>query len=141
MAFSDGGYDLKSHHRSIPIRHESVLHPLKISVIPLRSAISDDSATGGRIVAAAFISDPERVWNVPVDYLRKAYSLTPTECVVSQSLLNGADPATVAEQRGTSAETARWQLKQIMQKTHAHSQSELSKLIIALNADFANPVA
>ncbi|MCB6491044.1 LuxR C-terminal-related transcriptional regulator, partial [Dorea sp. 210702-DFI.3.17] len=59
--------------------------------------------------------------------------LTPTECSIMKSLLKNKSISDIACARGTTLETARSQLKVILQKTGTHSQAELSRLMVALD--------
>lgn len=110
------------------------LHPLKISLSAVQGvAGSLLSREGVRLVM--FVSDPERGGALPQFYLQKAYSLTATECNIIGELLNNRSVSDIAKLRGTTLETTRSQLKIIMQKTHTHSQAELSRLMVALDGD------
>ena len=125
---------------SIPLFHEQHTHPLKITVLPLGASGIDTALAQPNICTAVFMTDPERDWHIADDYLQSAYQLTETECIVSQALVNGAAIRDIADQREITQETARWHLKNIQQKTGAHSQTELSKLFINLSSDFSRPI-
>lgn len=124
---------------TIALHHERHLHPLKLTAISLADMRRLPHLVSKQICVAVFLTDPERSWVVPKDYLQQAYALTPTEMVVAQSLLNGASIAQIAAQRGTSEETTRWQVKRLFDKTSTNSQAELVRLLAALSMDFALP--
>lgn len=126
---------------SMPLSCSERSHPLKLSVVPLRSANLNCADEYRGISVAIFLTDPERRWHVSEDYLHHAYELTPAECSVAQVLVNGGDVNAITEERGTTENTVRWQLKKIMEKTATHSQAELMRTLIALSEDFAIPVA
>ena len=108
--------------------------PLKIRLLPLQTAIDNELSKAG-ITLAVFAFDPARPCTVPDEYLRQAYALTPTECNILKALIGNSSIKDIAKQRGTSLETARGQIKNIMQKTSTHSQAELSRLLVALGSD------
>jgi DNA-binding CsgD family transcriptional regulator len=87
------------------------------------------------IALAVFVSDPERPSSFSDSYMQQAYALTPTECSIMKALLKNKNIGDIAEMRGTTLETARSQLKLILQKTGTHSQVELARLLIALDSD------
>lgn len=126
---------------SLPLPHAERMHPLKLSVVPLRSPNVDCPSENNGAAVAVFLTDPERRWHVSEDYLHHAYELTPAECSVAQVLVNTGNIRDIAEQRGTTESTARWQLKRIMEKTATHSQAELMRVLIKLSDDFSVPVA
>ena len=126
---------------SIPLYHEKLSHPLKITVLPLEDCGLNLMLTPEQITSVVFIADPERTWAISPEYLQQAYGLTLSECEVSQAIANGSQVLEIAAQRGTSKETVRWQIKEILQKTNTHSQVELVRLLITLSADFVTPIA
>ena len=78
------------------------------------------------------VQDSQRPCELPMQYLERAYAITPAEAELIYALVNGATLSEAADQRAVTKETARWQLKHIMQKTGTHSQTELSRLMLAL---------
>lgn len=107
-------------------------HPLRISISSVQAADNSELAKEG-IALVIFAIDPDRPNKLPESYVRQAYSLTPTECNIMKILLKNSCANYVAEVRGTTLETARGQLKVIMQKTGTHSQAELSRLLMAIS--------
>ncbi len=108
-------------------------NPLKITLIPVRNLELGNE----NICLVALVNDPNRPYIVPNAYLKQSYGLTSTECVIAQSLLKGLSISEIATNRNTSTETARGQLKILMSKTNTHSQTELSRLLMALSDDFS----
>lgn len=78
------------------------------------------------------LQDAKRHCQLPTDYLHRAYGLTKAECELIAGLVNGASLTEAAQQRAVTKETARWQLKHILQKTETHSQAALSRLMLEL---------
>lgn len=107
-------------------------YPLRISISSVQAADNSELAREG-IALVIFAVDPDRPNKIPESYVRQAYSLTPTECNIMKILLKNSCANYVAEVRGTTLETARGQLKVIMQKTGTHSQAELSRLLMAIS--------
>lgn len=118
---------------SLPLTHPNRDHPLKLFFLPIRQhkGIQDELPC-----IAVFVNDPKRPRFISPQYLQQAYGLTITETQLAQLLLRGLGIADISSERGTSMETTRWQMKQIMHKTHTHSQSELTRLLILLTNEF-----
>lgn len=119
---------------SLPLLHPSKAHPLKLCFLPIqqqRAGIPDDLPC-----LAVFANDPERQRFISPHYLQQAYGLTVTETQLAQLLLKGLGIADISDERGTSQETTRWQMKQIMHKTQTHSQIELTRLLTLLTNEF-----
>lgn len=124
---------------SLPVRHTSAFHPIKVTAIAL-STTNEYQLISRGVVCAVFLNDPLRKWHVSNSYMQHAYELTLSECDVASSLLNGLRTNEIAHLRGTTEETVRWQIKSILQKTQTKSQANLIKLLINLNCDFAQPI-
>jgi len=124
---------------SLPLRHPSSFHPIKVTVVPL-SLIGERDLISRGIACAVFLNDPLRKWNVSNSYMQQAYDLTPSECEVSSSLLNGLRASEIARMRQTAEDTVRWQIKNILQKTQTKSQINLIQLLSNLNSDFGRPI-
>lgn len=110
------------------IEKRSHLGSLLLEVMPIR----DDGLPDGDNIkgTAVFIFDPASPFKVSAAGLAKIFSLTSTEQAVADSLLNGAEPRQIAEQRGNSVETVRSHLKSIFSKTGSNSQIELLRLTV-----------
>lgn len=78
------------------------------------------------------VQDSHRPCDLPINYLKQAYGITPAEGELINHIMNGATLAEAAEKRAVTHETARWQMKNIMQKTQVHSQTQLSQLMLSL---------
>jgi len=78
------------------------------------------------------VQDSHRPCTLPIHYLKQAYGITPAEGELINHMLNGATLIEAAEKRAITHETARWQMKNIMQKTQVHSQTQLSQLMLSL---------
>lgn len=110
------------------------LRPLKLTLTKIETLTDNELCKEG-VTIAVFVSDPDRPNTVSDAYMQQAYALTPTECSIMKALLKNKNINDIAGLRGTTVETARGQLKIIMQKTGTHSQAELSRLLIALDGD------
>ncbi len=121
---------------SLPLLHPAKAHPLKLCFLPIQQqniGLPDDLPC-----LAVFANDPERQRFISPQYLQQAYGLTVTETQLAQLLLKGLGIADIADERGTSQETTRWQMKQIMHKTQTHSQIELTRLLTLLTNEFTS---
>ena len=121
---------------SLPLAHPAKAHPLKLCFLPIqqqRADLPDDLPC-----LAVFANNPERQRFISPQYLQQAYGLTVTETQLAQLLLKGLGIADMADERGTSQETTRWQMKQIMHKTQTHSQIELTRLLTLLTNEFTD---
>jgi|GEM_PF-1875881 len=78
------------------------------------------------------VQDSQRHCDLPINYLKQAYGITPAESELIGHLINGSSLLEAAEKRAVTHETARWQLKNIMEKTQVHSQPLLSQLMLSL---------
>jgi DNA-binding CsgD family transcriptional regulator len=100
--------------------------PLRLHVAP----ISPDHTLGaGSFAAIGFLSDPDDNPTLPKDMLRALYGLTQSEAHLAAEIAAGVSLYEAADSARVSRETARSQLKAVFQKTGAHRQSELMRLI------------
>ncbi len=65
--------------------------------------------------------------------LNQAFSLTSAECEIVQALVEGRNVAEIADDRGTSRQTVRTQIRQLLAKTETHSQLELIRMAIGFS--------
>lgn len=65
--------------------------------------------------------------------LERAFDLTSAECQIVRSMVAGHNTAAIAEARGTSKETVRTQIRQLLAKTGTHSQLELIRITIGFS--------
>lgn len=70
--------------------------------------------------------------SLPLDLLWRAFSLTESEALLAEALLNGATVADYAREREVSKQTLRNQLVGVMRKTGTRRQSELVSLLTRL---------
>lgn len=82
-----------------------------------------------RPLALVTVLDPDGRYETVPQVLRRLYGLTHAEADLLAGLIAGARVAEVAARRGTSAETARDQLKSIYRKTGASDQASLVRLV------------
>lgn len=64
--------------------------------------------------------------------LKDTFDLTPAEQGVVRSLVEGQDAKTIAARRGTSEGTVRGQIKSVLAKMGARTQSEVIRLVLSL---------
>ncbi len=103
---------------------------IKIGAFNLPGVTENTVPEGSRYLL--LVQDSARPCKLPLVYLQQAYGITPAEGELIRYLMNGASLAQAATERAITKETARWQLKSILQKTRTHSQSQLSRLVLAL---------
>jgi DNA-binding CsgD family transcriptional regulator len=72
--------------------------------------------------------------------LEEVFQLTTAEQGIVRSLVEGLDSKTIAADRGTSEGTVRSQIKSILSKMNARSQSEVIRLVLSLR-DVSQPVS
>jgi DNA-binding CsgD family transcriptional regulator len=101
---------------------------LQISVVP---APEQFDQIGGPC-ALVFIGDPSSPPKSRAPLMRQLYRLTPVEARLSDLLLQGLEVREVAEQLGTTLETARFHLKRVLAKTDTRRQTELMRLMLSL---------
>ena len=82
---------------------------------------------------AIFIIDPNRSKIFTSEGMTRIFALSPTEGVIAQALINGDKPNDIAEQRSTTFETVRSQIKSIYNKTGSNSLGDLVRLAVKLN--------
>jgi DNA-binding CsgD family transcriptional regulator len=78
---------------------------------------------------ALTLTSPRRSADIPTDALIQLFGLTPTEALLVAALAAGSTLEQFAQQRGTSAETARVHLKRVNIKTGVQRQSDLVRLV------------
>lgn len=97
------------------------------------AAIEPYSGEGGLLLLVRLIGQP---WHERLEArLAETFSLTETEVELVRGLYQGLKAREIAEGRGRSIDTVRTQLKQILRKTNAASQSELISTIAALSIE------
>jgi DNA-binding CsgD family transcriptional regulator/PAS domain-containing protein len=88
------------------------------------------SLAGGGPVVAMFVSDPEQCPELPEATLIRLYGLTPAEASLAARLVKGETVKQAAGALGVATSTARIHLQRVMNKTGAHRQSELIRLLL-----------
>ena len=80
------------------------------------------------------IRDPEVSAGHDHDALKRTFDLTEAEARIAVAIAQGKSPADIAQERGTSRETVRAQLKSVFSKTHTGRQAELASLIAGVSS-------
>jgi DNA-binding CsgD family transcriptional regulator len=112
--------------------------PLYVMVAPLRARtrFPDVSWSGfGSPVAIVTITDHDLDQRRQQMSLRRRFGLTSAEAALAAEILKGDGRKAAARRCGIAAETAKTHLSNIFEKTGAHRQAELVRLL--LNADGA----
>jgi DNA-binding CsgD family transcriptional regulator len=123
------GSGIGTHPGGAVFIHRREREPLRVSVVP---SCSRHMLTEASPFALIFVVDPEMRPASRAATLSALYELTPTECLLADSLLQGLSLAAAAECLHVTAGTARFMLKSIFQKTGTHRQSELMRLLLSL---------
>lgn len=108
---------------------------LLIELSPLHEGKNGDLGMSFRGVMALII-DPVTPINVSEKGLSEVFTLTSAEVDVAISLGEGYTTKEVAEQRNSSPETVKQQLKSIYMKTKSSSRAELVRRIISISLPF-----
>ncbi len=114
---------------ALALRRPSLKRPLQVFVTPIGSTADGQTLSIAGPVAAVFVSDPESDATIPTTMLRTFYGLTPAETRLVSELLNHRSLKECAEILGISLNTARTQLKKLLEKTNTRRQSELLRLL------------
>lgn len=124
---SDGG------QISVPTRSPG--GKLLLELMPIRDdGLPDSDNIRG---VAIFIIDPNRAHILDTEALSTIFSLSPAEGSITNALVNGAKPREIAEERNSTFETVRSQIKSIFLKTGASSQGDLVRLAAKANPPIA----
>ncbi len=102
-----------------------------LEVFPLSNL--DDGLGPAFQGAAVFITDPARTDIISTEGIAALFGLTEAENDVCGLLTNGLRVSEVAEERNTSVDTTRSQVKTLFSKTGASSQSDLVRLALKVN--------
>ncbi|TAJ73282.1 MAG: helix-turn-helix transcriptional regulator [Phenylobacterium sp.] len=101
---------------------------LLLQFVPIRREIPLLSAS---LPVAIVFEAGRRPPSDPGERLRAKYGLTPAEAAFALEIAKGDGKRAAAERRGISFSTARTHLSRIFEKTGAHRQAELVRLLIA----------
>lgn len=118
---------------SVPTR--SIGEDLLLEIMPIRDdGLPDSDNIRG---VAVFVIDPNRAHILNTEALSTIFSLSPAEGSIASALVNGAKPREIAEERNTTFETVRSQVKSIYHKTGARSEGDLVRLAAKANPPIA----
>lgn len=104
------------------------------TLLPLTSG--DRRGSSLAAVAMLFIQRAELSAPAAPELIARAYALTPSELRVLLAIVEVGGPAEVAESIGVAESTVRFHLKRLFDKTGAHRQADLVKLV----AGYATPL-
>lgn len=112
---------------AVSLRRSSGQLPLSLTMVPA----SRQTAVFGRdqLAVVVLITDPATHTNTAADALVTLFGLTPSEARLTKALVEHGTLRQAAESAGITYQTARSYLKIVFQKTGAHRQSELVKLV------------
>ncbi|WP_210396936.1 helix-turn-helix transcriptional regulator [Motiliproteus sediminis] len=114
--------------KQLVIPKRSQLGYLLLEAMPLRDdGFSDRDNVRG---TALFVIDPEQSEIISTRALVTIFELTSAEADITEQLVGGASVDQIAEQRRSSPQTVRTQLKQVFAKTGARSQADLVRLAL-----------
>ncbi len=106
--------------------------PYSLLVSPLRTIeVAPAVRAFGGPVATLLISDPARELDLPGEYLRRRFGLTPAERRIVERLLCGASASEIAEHAGVRHDTVRAHLQRIYAKTRSRNRVELVRVLLA----------
>ena len=113
---------------AMPVQRRSLKRSYSVIVAPLR--VRGWQLLPRRPAAVVFVTDPDKVVQLPQDRLRALFQLTPAEARLAAALAARQTVEEYAEHAGISSGTARWTLKKILEKTGCRRQSELMLLLV-----------
>jgi DNA-binding CsgD family transcriptional regulator len=126
---------------SLMIQRGGIRSPLHILVAPLRMAgtMADVSWLGLRRPAAILtITDPDAEAERCRRALQRRFRLTPAESAFALEIAKGDGRDAAAARRGISVSTAHAHLASIFEKTGAHRQAELARIVLDCRSDACN---
>ena len=88
---------------------------------------------GRQVAAVVLIVDPERRPRIDVGLVARALRLSPTESRLAVMIAAGHTVRDIAEATGRTEGTIRWHLKKIFRKQGISRQSDLVRLVLALD--------
>jgi DNA-binding CsgD family transcriptional regulator len=109
---------------------------LQLLITPMRCGFPFDEA---RVRAVVFVNDPTRKVRLPLDVLRRLFSLSPAECRLALLLADGKAPPQIADIVGVSANTLKSQLASIYRKTGTSRQAQIARLVLQLGIVAGRP--
>ena len=129
-----GNGALESAGGALPVRRPNHKRPYALMISPLR--LHAWPLLAKRPAAAVFVTDPERVPEIPPQHLSRLFGLTPAEARLAAALAGRRTVQEYAEQTGVTTGTARWTLKRVLEKTGCCRQSELVLLLVTTLAAY-----
>jgi DNA-binding CsgD family transcriptional regulator len=117
---SDGG--------ALALPRTSGARPLLAEVIAIRR--SGPSFLGRRAAAALWISSPDWRVSISPDRLKVFFGLTTRQAELATLLVEGHGLERAADQIGISRHTAHTHLRRVLEKTGAHRQAELVRVVL-----------
>ena len=116
------------HDDAMLVSRPSGRRPYVVLVTPLQAGrrLVDDRHPA----VALFVSDPERMPELPAARLSRLYGLTPAEAQLALQVAGGHDLREIAAMSTRTMNTIRTQLKQIFLKTGTTRQADLVRLLM-----------
>lgn len=115
--------------RAFYLESPSGRRPYELTLrIPPQAGINLDTAPSA--VGFLFVRDPEEGVEVSVMALRRRFGLTTSEAKTALAVVAGGGVQQVCEVLGLRPMTVRGYLRQVFDKTGAHSQAELVRLVL-----------
>ncbi len=119
--------------KAISLQNEDGNHQV-LNILTLNSQIDQGvpwiRLFEGRPQILVVMRNGEARSSVPPHLLEEAYALTKKEALLASALVDGKNLEEYANENGVKKETARWHLKQILQKTECRSQTDLVRRIL-----------
>lgn len=109
------------------ITRPSGRRPYIVLVSPLQAGRGMDDRQPAGIM---FVSDPDRMPELPPMRLSRLYGLTPAEARLAQQLAAGRELRDIAAASQRTMNTVRTQLKQVFHKTGTTRQAQLVRLVL-----------
>jgi DNA-binding CsgD family transcriptional regulator/PAS domain-containing protein len=103
--------------------------PLLILVSPIQPRY--ESPLPSQAIVAVWLSDPNRTVVSRVKRIRTLFGLTPAEASIAAELAQGLSLYEIADTLQISRHTARNHLKHIFEKTGAHRQTDVVRLVLS----------
>ncbi len=106
--------------------------PFAVHVLPLRDITEEFVAR--RPCAVVVIVDPDDPPYIAAAHLQQLYGLTSAEAAVAIQMLRGQGLQAVAKELRVTLSTVRIHLQRVFEKTGAHRQAELVRLLLDVQA-------
>jgi len=113
---------------ALAVSRPSMRRSYSLLVTPLRAERSVFGEPAA--IAAVFVSDPERRVESNPEILRRLYGFTPSESRIAVRLLQGQSVEEAAEELEITANTARFHVKHLFEKTGTNRHRELVRLLL-----------